>query len=194
MKNKVIFTLFLFIFAPIHIFALEENITISCNQSLLKNNMETECKIEAKNLNFMTTSITGQVKVSENLSIMNSSYDKDKWKILDKTFSVEDINLISENKSTESSFTIATFKLKAKNTNDSTGEVMFVNVELGDENYESHNVNVNNFLIELKYDVKNEDVKDNPNTNDLNIITLIIIIILPIGYYIFNITKRKINR
>ena len=191
MKRKTIFIFFLLMISPLNVFALDNEIIISCNKTNLKNNEETECKITAKNLNFVTTSISGQIQVSNNLTITSSSYDKENWKILDSTFDVQDINLISENKNTNKNFTIATFKIKAINNNNNTGTIKFINVELGDEEYESHNINVNDLLLELKYDTKNEEIKDNPSTGDLNIIIPTIGTIMLLGYSIFVITKRK---
>ena len=153
--------------------------------------METECKIKAQNLNFITTSISGKINVSDNLLIVSSTFDQENWKILDNTFNVNDINLISENRNPKSNFTIATFKIKAINKTDTTGEIKFVNVELGDENYESHNINVNSLLLELNYDEKNEDIKNNPTTGDLNIVIPTVGAALLLGYCIFTITKRK---
>lgn len=191
MKNKVIYIFFLLILSPLNVFALENEITILCNKIELKNNEETECRIEAKNINFITTSISGQLQLSDNLSITNSSYNHNNWKILDNTFNIKDINLISENKSTQSNFKIATFKIKAVNKNDTTGKIKFVNVELGDEEYETHNIKVNDLLLELKYDKKNEEIKDNPSTGDLNIIIPTIGIAFILGYSIYTISKRK---
>lgn len=191
MKKILKLAIFIFITLPMNIFALENDVAISCNMTVLKNNMETECKIEARDLKFTTTSISGKIKVSDNLTIISSTYDKNQWKILDSNFNITDINLISENKNSESTFTIATFKLKAINRTDEIGEVKFIDVELGDEEYESHKMNVDSLSLKLNYDKANENIKDNPATGDLNIIIPIIGITLLLGYCIFNIMKRK---
>ena len=64
-------------------------------------------------------------------------------------------------------------------------------MELGDEEYESHKMNVDSLSLKLNYDKANENIKDNPATGDLNIIIPIIGITLLLGYCIFNIMKRK---
>ena len=83
MKKILKLAIFIFITLPMNIFALENDVAISCNMTVLKNNMETECKIEARDLKFTTTSISGKIKVSDNLTIISSTYDKNQWKILD---------------------------------------------------------------------------------------------------------------
>lgn len=187
---------FLTIFIMILLFPLTvnaEEIGIYCNDQTLENNKETECHIKVSNLSFNVTSVTGEVTVSDNLQIISSSYDSNNWKILDKTFNVKSINLMSENKHNGSSFTIATFKIKAINKKDVTGEIKFQSIEFGDENYNGHTIEDKTTNIELIYDNKNEDIKDNPNTSDIKIIIPIILIIILLGYFGLAYKKRNIK-
>jgi hypothetical protein len=196
MKNKMLLLIFLLLLLPLNVFASTNKVTISCEKFLLKNNEETTCKIIAKNLNFITTSISGKVKFSNNLELIESNYDNAQWKILDDKFNVKDINLISENKNIGSNYTIATFKVKAKNKIDTMGQIKIDNLYLGDENYESHNISVEEKIIDLKYDKQNEEINKNPTTSDLNIIipTICVIgIIIILGYAVFLLKNKKRN-
>lgn len=191
MKNKILITIFLLLLLPINAFANENKISINCDKYWLKNNDEILCKINAENINFVTTNITGQIKVSENLEIIQSNYDDSKWKIFDSNFDVKDINLISENKNIKENYTIATFKVKAKHKEATNGKIQFVNVVLGDENYEDHNIIVDDVTFELKYDNKNEETNNNPQTSDIQIIIPIICLILLLSYSIFLFKQKK---
>ena len=159
---------------PINAYA--EEIVIECTDNTLENNKETECFIKAKKLSFNATNVTGKIEVSDNLKIVSSSYDNTMWKILDKDFSVEDINIISENINNGTDFTIATFKVQAINKEDSTGEINFVDIEIGDDDYEGHTFENIKHSIELKYDSTNDPIKDNPQTSDMLIYTLLFIL------------------
>ena len=176
---------------PINAYA--EEIVIECTDNTLENNKETECFIKAKELSFNATNVTGKIEVSDNLKIVSSSYDDTMWKILDKGFTVEDINIISENPNNGTDFTIATFKVQAINKEDSTGEINFVDIEIGDDAYEGHTFENIKHSIELKYDSTNDPIKDNPQTSDIKIIIPIILMISFITYLGFTYKKSKVN-
>lgn len=186
--KKILTILIMILLFPLTVSA--EEINIYCNDVTLENNKETECQIKASNLSFNATSVSGEVTVSDNLKIISSNYDNNNWKILDKTFDVRSINLMSENKNNGSSFVIATFKVKATNKTDTTGKINFINVELGDENYNEHTLNAKETTIDLIYDNKNEEINKNPNTSDIKIIIPIILIVAVLGYLSFNYKKR----
>lgn len=175
-KILIIATLILF---PVNVYA--KNITIECNDTVLENTKETECEIIAKNLEFNVTNITGKIIVSDNLKIVSSSYDDAVWKIFDKKFTVEDINLISENKHNGNSFAIAKFKLKAINQKHSNGEIKFIDIELGDENYVGHKLEDKQININLKYDSENNKINNNIIKNII-FITLILSFLVFLGY------------
>lgn len=177
-KKIIVFIIILF---PLNVFA-SNNITISCNDEILKNNQETECIILASDLNFIITSISGKVITSDNLLITESLYDELKWKILDKKFNVKDINLISEEKEEQKELIIASFKIKAINKKASVGTIAFEDVFLGDENYEEHEITIDSISVDLKYE-KLEKFELDKNID--SIIPLFIIGILIMCYYIY---------
>ena len=187
MKNKILLSIFLLLILPFNVFAKENEISINCNKEILRKNDETICKIIAENLKFTTTSISGEIKLSDNLELIDANYDDKKWKIFDDKFDIQNINLISEIKNVESDYTISTFKIKAINKTESLGKIQFINVILGDENYESHNISVDEKIIELTYETKNEETTNNPQKKDINIIIstiFMICIILILCYFI----------
>lgn len=191
MKNKIIILSILLL--PLSVSANTNKVSISCEKFLLKNNEETTCRILAENLDFTTTSISGRVKLSNNLELIESNYDNITWKILDNKFDITDINLMSENKKIGSNFTIATFKIKTKNKIDTTGNIKIENLSFGDENYESHDISAEELILDLKYDKQNEEINKNPTTSDINIIIPIICVIILLGYFISLRKKKKLN-
>lgn len=179
---KKTLTIAILILFPINVYA--QDLFIECNDILLENNKETECQIKATNLSFNVTNITGKIVVSNNLQIVSSSYDDSIWKIFDKKFSVEDINLISENKHNGNHFIIANFKIKSNNKQNEEGKIQFINIELGDDNYEGHKVENQHLNINLIYDSENEKTNNNEIKN-------IIIIIITISIFVFLGYKNK---
>ena len=171
--KKILIICMLLLF-PMSVYANE--ISIECNDVTLENNKETTCEIKVKDLSFNATNVAGKVAVSENLKITSSSYEDSIWKILDEKFNVANINLISEYPNNGTSFTVATFKVKAINKKEETGEIRFTDIEIGDDSYEDHIFESKTKTIELKYDNTNEEAKENPNTSDIKIIIPLILI------------------
>lgn len=192
MKNKILLIVMLLLL-PLNVFAKENSILVNCDNLSLENNMEVQCEIVAENFNYSVTSISGQVKLSENLKLIESNYDNKIWKVLDKKFTVRDINLIGEDKYVESNFKIAIFKIKAVNKKDSEGLIQLVNVVVGDDMYESHNITVDEKQLNLRYDKKNEEINTNPTTKGINVSIPIICIILLFGYAVFLTMRKKEN-
>jgi len=193
MKKKILLLTVLLLVLPLNVFAEENEISIECNDYFLENKSETLCEIVAKNFDFIVTSISGQVKLGSNLKLIESNYDDQNWKMLDDKFDVQDINLMSENKEMKTNFTIAKFKIKATNNNGGQTKIQFVNVTLGDENYEEHNILVDETTIELKYNKQNEIINKNPTTGDINIVLIVIVVIFSVGYSIFFKKNKKEN-
>lgn len=174
MKKKILLVLLLIFLLPMNAYANENKVSINCDKYLLENNEETTCMIKAENFNFVTTSISGNIKLSNNLKLIESTYDDSKWKILDNKFNVKDINLISENKAIEQNYTIATFKIKAINKNNDQGKINFENLSIGDDFYEGHDISVEEVTINLNYNEKNEEKKGNNNLIVIIICTIIV--------------------
>ena len=188
--KKILIICMLLLF-PMSVYA--DEISIECNDLTLENNKETTCAIKVKDLSFNATNVTGTVTVSENLKITSSSYDNTLWKILDDKFNVASINLISENPNNGTNFTIATFKIKAINDKDSTGEISFTDIGIGDDSYNDHIFESKTKTLELTYDNKNADIKDNPNTSDIKVIIPLILIVTMLGITGYIYKKRKVN-
>ena len=123
------------------------NININCGKTKLNKNEETSCTLSVTNLNFIPTDVSGSVKVGNNLSITNSSYNSGVWTSFDSSFNVKDINLIRQSKSEVSSVTIAVFKVKASNNASGTSSISFNNVVMGDNNYNSVTLGSKNISI-----------------------------------------------
>ena len=190
MKKKLLLFALLLIM-PLNVFAKENEVTIDCDKYILKNKEEVTCKILAKNFNFTATSISGQVKLGNNLELLESNYDSENWKMLDDKFNVHDINLISENKDKKTNFTIATFKIRAKNEKELKEKIQLVNLSIGDENYESHDISVPEEEMDLRYDKQNEPIKENPKTGNTSIIAVMICLVLSLGYSMYIVRKQK---
>lgn len=150
MKKFLLFVIGIFLL-PINVFALN-NGYVQCEKIKLKNNDEVKCEIYVYDMDFITTSISGQIKLDENLELVSSSYDSETWQMLDEEFSVESINLISENKEEKEEFVVASFVVRAINKKDvSIAKISFENVLFGDENYENHEMIFDSFDLNLDY-------------------------------------------
>lgn len=135
MKKNILFILLLILF-PINTYAAND-ISINCNKNQLKINEETTCNLKVNNLDFIIIDVTGKVKLGDNLSLINSSYDSTKWLSLDNNFSVLDINLMRHNNDKINSITIATFKIKANKEATGESKINFDNIAIGNSDYQS---------------------------------------------------------
>ena len=93
MIKKMMFLMVLFFIMPIVALA-ENNISVICDKTALKNGEETNCKIEATELDFVVTNISAKLNIGSNLEVVSSSYDDTVWRILDSRFDVKEMNLI----------------------------------------------------------------------------------------------------
>ena len=135
MRKYAVLIFFLMLTFPITINA-KERLEISCNKLELKTNEETECKIIGKDLDFIITGISAKLKISENIEVINSNYNDNKWIMLDEKFDIMDINLINEKPIKEEIIEISSFKIKS-NSNKSIKEVILLDdLLIGDHNYE----------------------------------------------------------
>lgn len=150
MKRIFLKSLLLIIFFPSLVSAKNE-INIICDKNTLTYNETTECTIYANDFEYIITNISGQIEISNNLEIVNSTYNNNNWLVLDDEFNVKDINLISENKKEEKDLIIAKFTIKQKTNENNTSKITFKEVIVGDENYESHEIKVNEFELNLNY-------------------------------------------
>lgn len=179
MKKYIIVILITFLIIPNNVLA-KSNLKIECDKTKLHNNEETSCQIIANNLEYIATSITAKVTTPENIEIISSEYDKEQWIIFDKTFTVKDINLISETIEKKEPLKIASFKVKAINNNTATEQITIKDIIIGDENYEEHEELETNVTLKLSYDKKYDEQS---NKNIIIIITSLIIIIVSIIYF-----------
>ena len=186
MKKKFVFLAILMLL-PITVLA-EEKVVISCDKTTIKNNEEMNCKIEVSGLDYTVTSISGKVKVKENLKIVDSSYDSNTWKIFDEFFDIKNINLVSESKDKKETLTIATFKVKAVNSEKVTSAISFNDVILGDEDYNDHEIKVDPVNVELEYE---EVDVDNPDTGDYELIIFAISVIVFSSLILVSMKKVK---
>lgn len=182
MKKSIIFIISLFMLIPINISALDK-ISIACDDKVLTNEKEMECRIYSNNLSFIATSISAKVKVSNNLVITTSSYDDTKWLMLDEKFDVREINLISEDKEKKDNLEIARFKVKATNKKSTNGEIKIEQIVFGDENYENRELQNESLSIKLEYQEK--------NNNYIYVIILLSIILL--GCFLMSKKNKKNN-
>ena len=140
--KKTIFFIFILLLIPLNVKATND-LTINCNKTNLKINEETSCTLNINNLDFTIIDVTGKVKVGDNLSIVSSSYNADKWLSLDTNFNVTDINLMRHNNDKINNITIATFKIKASNNATGDSEISFNNIAVGNSDYQSITLNCN---------------------------------------------------
>lgn len=185
MKKNILVLMLVLLVYPYSTSA-KENITITCKNTTLFNNQETECVIKAENINYGITSISAKTSTTQNLEITESSYDDTKWFMLDKEFTVKDINLISETKENGQAITIAKFKIKANNKNNSTETIKITDIVIGDEVYEEHNEESSEIMLKLQYDEKYDAEKQQ---NKVIIITLISLVVIIVSYIYLK--KRK---
>jgi len=186
MLKKLIITIICIFSFPLSVYA-KNNVNIVCDKEELYNTEEAQCKIIADSLDYVVTSISGQVKVGNNLSITSSSYDDSKWMMLDSKFNVKDINLISEDKKHKDNFIIATFKLKATNKKNSVDTISFENVMFGDEDYQDREQKVESISLNLKYNEK-LDIKNKFGFNKFSSFIILFIVFIALFIYI---KKRK---
>ena len=146
MRKYIIIILFLILIFPTNTNA-QERLEVNCNKIELKTNEETECKIIAKDLNFIITGISAKIQISDNIDIISSKYNSKKWKMLDEEFNVEEINLINEEPIKEDNVEIASFKIKANTSNKLKDEILLEDLLIGDQNYEKREINVQNEII-----------------------------------------------
>ena len=189
MKKKLIFIIFIIFMFPTNVFGDENTISISCSDTELKSNNELECEIFANEMDFIVTNIAGEVEISDNLIITNSSYDNNNWMILDENFNIQSINLISHDRNFKKNILIAKFNVKAINKDNETGEIKFKNIVLGDDLYEEHKMGTSSLSLNLTYDKQNEDITENPGTGNSYIIIISIILVLALGVLMH--IKRK---
>jgi len=146
MKKYIIILLFLMLIVPTNTKA-QERLEINCNKIELKTNEETECKIIAKDLEFIITGISMKINISKNINIESPKYNSEKWKMLDEKFNVEEINLINEQPIKEDNIEIASFKIKANASKKIKDEILIEDLLIGDQNYEKREINVQNEII-----------------------------------------------
>jgi len=146
MKKYIIVLLFLMLIFPTATKA-QERLEVNCTKVELKTNEETECKIIAKDLDFVITGISAKIKVSKNINIVNSEYNNEKWMMLDEEFNVEEINLINEQPIKEDNVEIASFKIKSNTSSKVKEEILLENILIGDQNYEKREIKVQNEIL-----------------------------------------------
>ena len=143
------------ILMPSCVFASDNSVYIGCEGNKYKTNDEIKCNIYV-DVDFIVTSVSGKILLDDDLELVSSSYDNDNWLMLDENFSVESINLISENKKERDKFIIASFVIKAINKEDiSASKISFDDVVLSDENYEEHEIVADSFDLNLEYKSNN---------------------------------------
>lgn len=184
MKKNLFLLFILTLVFPLSVLA-EEKVSIVCDKTEAKRNDEISCQIIAKDLEFILTSVTGKVKLDENLQLVSSTYDNTVFKILDENFSVENINLISEDVKENPNITIATFKVKAVNKVTIASKISFEEVLFGDEKYENHEMKVEPVNLYLE-----NITVSNPST-DLNNPVMICCIVLAGAGIIYCFLKKK---
>lgn len=179
MKKYILVIIITLLIIPTNVLA-KSNLKIECNKTKLHNNEETTCQIMANNLEYIATSISAKVTTTENIEIISSEYDEKQWIMFDKTFSVKDINLISEQVEKKEPLPIVKFKVKAINNKNTTDKITIKDIIIGDENYEEHEELDSNITLKLSYDKKYDEQS---NKNIIIIITSLIIIIVSIIYF-----------
>ena len=79
------------------VFTNAEEVKLTCDKLEVKKDEEINCQIVASGVEYVTTSVVGQITIDDNMELISSEYDEENWKILDQEFSVRSINLMSEN-------------------------------------------------------------------------------------------------
>ena len=95
MKKRFLFILLLVFLFPV--FTNAEEVKLTCDKLEVKKDEEINCQIVASGVEYVTTSVVGQITIDDNMELISSEYDEENWKILDQEFSVRSINLMSEN-------------------------------------------------------------------------------------------------
>lgn len=184
MRKYVVLITFLILAFPNTINA-KERLEVSCNKIEIKANEETECKIIAKELDFVITGISAKLKVSENINILSSNYNHEKWMMLDDEFNIEDINLINEKPIKEKNIEIASFIIKSNSNKKLEENIILEDLLIGDQKYEKR-----------KIDVKNETIyinkKKNSNKNFIIYISSILIGLILV--FCIMKCKKKVSR
>ena len=171
---------------PISVYA-EDISYITCDSNELKTGEETKCNIYF-DVDYIVTNVSGKIVLDDNLELVSSSYEKEDWLMLDDEFSVESINLISETKEERDKFVIASFTVKAINKDDiSSSKISFKDVVIGDENYESHEFEVEELELSLKY-------KSNNNIFVIMLFILLIIILFIVIKKDNDKENKKVNK
>lgn len=145
MKKRLLFVLLSLFFVPV--FTNAEEVKLTCDKLEVKKDEEINCQIVANDVEYVTTSVVGQVTIDDNMELISSEYDSENWKMLDQEFSVRSINLMSENLELKDNYVIAEFKLRSISDETVFSTVSFDNVLLGDENYENHEIEVEEVKI-----------------------------------------------
>ena len=116
---------------PIKGYALD-NANITCNKTKLNKNEETTCQIITDNLGYEIASFQGKIILGDNLSLVSSSYDSNKWMYFGDNFSVADIEFATKNSYLlANNLSIATFKIKASNNASGTSKISLTNINTG---------------------------------------------------------------
>ena len=190
-RNKVgIIILVLFLFLIPDCVLASNDINISCDKTKLNSNEEISCNLSVSNLDFVPTDVAGTVKVGNDLSIVSSSYDKSNWTSFDSNFSVSDINLIRQSKDKVSSFTIATFRVKASSGAVGSSTISFNNIVMGDDNYNS--VSLGNKSINVSFN-SDDNTLSSLSVSDCNNCSLSPAFRSNITIYVVNTKSDKIN-
>lgn len=179
MRKYIVIIFFLMLVFPATINA-KERLEISCNKVELKTNGETECKIIAKDLDFVITGISAKLNISENISIINSNYNNKKWMMLDDEFNIKDINLINEKPIKEDTIEIASFKIKANSKKKIKEDILLDDILIGDQNYEKRKMNIEKETIYIN------TIQDS-NMNYIVYISIVLLVIV----VVFCIIKGK---
>lgn len=184
MKKRFLFILLLVFLFPV--FTNAEEVKLTCDKLEVKKDEEINCQIVASDVEYVTTSVVGQITIDDNMELISSEYDSENWKILDQEFSVRSINLMSENLELKDNYVIAEFKLRSTSEESVFSTVSFDNVMLGDVNYENHEIEVE----EVKIYSENISV-NNPTTgiDQPYMVSFVIIAICGISFCLLR--KRK---
>lgn len=141
MKRRLFYIfVFFLLLMPLDVYAAND-VSISCDKTKLKVNEETNCRLSISNLNFAAIDVSGTLKVGGNLSIIDSSYDKNTWLSLDNTFDIYSINLIRHTNTKVSNLNVANFRIRASGNATGNSSISFNNVLVGNNDYQSVSLN-----------------------------------------------------